>query len=380
MHGAQFDRTLEGVIRQGGVPRRTIDVRCTRADLSACDWRLAGQKRDMLDHAASRASPGPALRWMLRAPGLIYRAGAGPLLGHRFLRLGHRGRRTGRLHRTVLEVVEWRPEVREAIVVSGFGRKAQWFRNVLAGGAAEVEIGRECWLPDARVLSPEEAARVLAGYEGRNRMVRPIVRRVLSGLAGVRYDGTSEARLAVARVLPLIGLRPAEPGHERSEMHQSAHVAVTVAVAPERAFEAFESEMAAWWPAEFTWSQDALEWIGIQDGLCTERGPYGFRIDWGRVLERTPPEHLAFAWQITPARVPEPIPERASRVDVRFAVLPEGGTEVRLEHSGFERHGGGADAYRDAMQREGWPRVLERYAAAVQDRVHGQSTDDGRTT
>jgi hypothetical protein len=49
--------------------------------------------------------PGPVLRRLLRAPSLLYDWHAGWLLGRRFLRLTHRGRRSGRRYRTVLEVV-----------------------------------------------------------------------------------------------------------------------------------------------------------------------------------------------------------------------------------------------------------------------------------
>jgi hypothetical protein len=42
----------------------------------------------------------------------------------------------------VLEVLEWHPVSGEAIVVSEFGTHAQWYRNVVAGGAAEVQIAR----------------------------------------------------------------------------------------------------------------------------------------------------------------------------------------------------------------------------------------------
>jgi hypothetical protein len=56
----------------------------------------------------------------------LYRVGAGPLLGHRFLLLAHRGRRTGRRYETVLEVVRWRAETSEAVVLAGLGRRAQW--------------------------------------------------------------------------------------------------------------------------------------------------------------------------------------------------------------------------------------------------------------
>jgi hypothetical protein len=75
--------------------------------------------------------PGRLARWLLRAPVALYAARAGWLLGHRFLLLRHRGRRSHRLYGTVLEVVAWRPAEREAVVVSGLGRRSQWYRNLL---------------------------------------------------------------------------------------------------------------------------------------------------------------------------------------------------------------------------------------------------------
>jgi deazaflavin-dependent oxidoreductase (nitroreductase family) len=148
------------------------------------------------------------MKTLLRLPAALYRANAGWVLGHRFLCVTHRGRRTGRRYRTVLEVLAWRPATREAVVISGFGRKANWYRNVLAGGAEEIQIARERWLPQARALEPREAVNVLADYERRNRLLAPVVRRVLSRLAHVDYDGSPEARLAVVEALPLVAFRP----------------------------------------------------------------------------------------------------------------------------------------------------------------------------
>jgi deazaflavin-dependent oxidoreductase (nitroreductase family) len=150
------------------------------------------------------------MRQVLRAPNALFRFGLGPLLGHRFLQLTHRGRRTGQLHQVVLEVVQWRPAEREAIVLSGLGRDAQWYRNVQAGGAVEVRIARGRWMPVARVLEPLEAAAALADYERRNRWAAPIVRRVLGRLAGFPYDGSPAARERLVAELPLVGFRPAD--------------------------------------------------------------------------------------------------------------------------------------------------------------------------
>ncbi|HEX8135565.1 MAG TPA: hypothetical protein VF880_19310, partial [Actinomycetes bacterium] len=90
----------------------------------------------------------------------------------------------------------------------GFGRGSQWYRNLLAGQGVEVQIGRLRFAPEVRPLAGEEAAGVLADYEQRNRLVAPIVRAVLSKLAGFRYDGSDAARRRLVQSLPLVALRP----------------------------------------------------------------------------------------------------------------------------------------------------------------------------
>jgi hypothetical protein len=98
----------------------------------------------------------------------------------------------------VLEVVRWRPEGSEAVVASGWRSSAEWYRNVCAGGAVEVQIARACFSPGVRPLPVEEAAAALADYERRNRLIAPVIRAVLSRLAGFRYDGSEAARRRLA--------------------------------------------------------------------------------------------------------------------------------------------------------------------------------------
>jgi deazaflavin-dependent oxidoreductase (nitroreductase family) len=147
-------------------------------------------------------------RWLLRAPAGLYSVSGGWLLGHRFMLLTHRGRRTGRLYKCVLEVLAWRPDTCEAIVLSGW--RSAWYRNVLAGGAVEVAIGHVRFSAQGRVLDLEEGATVLADYERRHRIARPLIRRLLSKLTALPYDGSLSARRSVIRVLPVVGFRPAQ--------------------------------------------------------------------------------------------------------------------------------------------------------------------------
>ena len=70
-------------------------------------------------------------RRLMRAPAWIYRARAGVLFGSRILMLEHVGRKSGVPRYAVLEVVD-HPTPDTYVVASGFGRKAQWFRNIQA--------------------------------------------------------------------------------------------------------------------------------------------------------------------------------------------------------------------------------------------------------
>jgi len=143
---------------------------------------------------------------------------------------------------------------------------------------------------------------------------------------------------------------------------------VTVDLAPDAAFELFTAEFCTWWPAEFSWSQpDLLQSIGMGchlDGMLSETGPHGFRIDWGRITSWDPPSALSFLWQISPDRVPVPDPDQVSVVTVTFTPA-DGSTRVDVTHDEWERHGDGARAYRDDFS-QAWPMALDRYRQAAE--------------
>lgn len=147
------------------------------------------------------------LRRLLRAPVYLYRWNCGWLLGHRFLLLIHIGRRTGVRRCTVLEIIEYRENGPEAIVISGFGHNAGWLRNIKAVPSPQVVIGSQAFVAAHRFLEEEAAVNTIARYEARNRFVAPIIRWTLSRLLGWRYRSSREDRCRLVRQLPLIALR-----------------------------------------------------------------------------------------------------------------------------------------------------------------------------
>ena len=147
------------------------------------------------------------LRRLFRAPVYLYRWRCGWLLGHRFLLLIHTGRRSRLKRYTVLEILHWRAEPVEMVVMSGFGPNADWLRNIEATSSPEIVVGSKRFIAAHRFLDTEEAIRVIAAYEQRNRLLAPILRRVLSRLLGWRYDGSEGSRRRAVAQLPLVAFR-----------------------------------------------------------------------------------------------------------------------------------------------------------------------------
>jgi deazaflavin-dependent oxidoreductase (nitroreductase family) len=103
-------------------------------------------------------------RALVRAPIWLYRAHLGFVMGHRMLLLEHIGRKTGARRYAVLEVVE-RPAPDEYVIVSGFGARSQWYRNIMAEPRVRVSVGRRRDVPAvATPLSRDSAKAALARY------------------------------------------------------------------------------------------------------------------------------------------------------------------------------------------------------------------------
>jgi deazaflavin-dependent oxidoreductase (nitroreductase family) len=151
------------------------------------------------------------VRYVLRVPVYLYRWGFVTCWGGGFCfwsTSADGGRRTGKRHETVLEVMEYRDDSAEAVVMSAFGRSASWLRNVEANLRAEVVIGSRRFIAQHRILEEDEAVTVVRSYEERNRLIGPIVRLVLSRFAGWRYRSSDSDRRRLVRQLPLIAFRP----------------------------------------------------------------------------------------------------------------------------------------------------------------------------
>lgn len=148
-----------------------------------------------------KQKPSGLFKRFLHTPTWLYRAHLGFVFGHRFLMIEHRGRKSGSLYRTVLEVAGRYPDRNEWIVTSGTGPKADWYRNLRARGVDAVWIGSSMHQASVRFPEAPEAAQVMAEYESDH----PRAAAKLLESMGVSYDGTDEGRIDLMHKIPMAG-------------------------------------------------------------------------------------------------------------------------------------------------------------------------------
>jgi deazaflavin-dependent oxidoreductase (nitroreductase family) len=136
-------------------------------------------------------------RWMLQA-----------LSPATVIVLVHRGRKSGRLYKTPVEVLVADPERGELVVSPMWGRHTDWYRNVLAGGLVEAHVRGEERRVGWRELDEAERRAALSAYRDAHPLYSRIILRML-----VRVNGfDDEPQEAVLRELPMLGLHRVRPG------------------------------------------------------------------------------------------------------------------------------------------------------------------------
>ncbi|MGW6282130.1 SRPBCC domain-containing protein [Kribbella sp. NPDC055071] len=147
---------------------------------------------------------------------------------------------------------------------------------------------------------------------------------------------------------------------------------VVVPVDPRRAFELYVNRPGRAHPADGQ-SGDPLRIVyePFAGGRWYEVDRSGREYEWGRVLTWDPPHRLTLAWMVGAATGEwafDPDPAHASLAEITFEPI-DGGTRVAVEHTGFERHGRGADSIRRGVS-TGWAEDLHDLQRAIEPAKH----------
>lgn len=132
-----------------------------------------------------------------------------------------------------------------------------------------------------------------------------------------------------------------------------------VALGRDRTFELFTESMAIWWPLE-THSCGGADAVDVRfegriGGRVVEVTTDGTEHEWADVIAWDPPHRFVLAWH------PSPEPIAATIVDVRFAEIDDGGTQIDLVHSAWEELGDELGRSTRAGYETGWDHVLGEF-------------------
>jgi deazaflavin-dependent oxidoreductase (nitroreductase family) len=145
------------------------------------------------------------LRLGLKLPLALYSLHMGWLLGQRFLRLTHFGRKSGKPYQTVVEVVDHDQVTDSYIVTSGWGEKSDWFQNLQKTPEAIINVGRRRLNVKADRLSVDQSERWLLSYAQKHPRTFRELARIMTGES---LTGTSDDCHRLAEAVPVVAFRP----------------------------------------------------------------------------------------------------------------------------------------------------------------------------
>jgi deazaflavin-dependent oxidoreductase (nitroreductase family) len=155
---------------------------------------------------SGKSSGARALGRTLRMPGVLDRKGTRWMLQAlspaAVIVLVHRGRKSGRIFKTPVEVIADDLERDELVVAPMWGRDSDWYRNVVAGGLIEVHVRGEERQVEWRELDEGERGAAMDAYREAHPIYSRIILRMLVRVNGLEGDPEQ----AVLRELPMLGL------------------------------------------------------------------------------------------------------------------------------------------------------------------------------
>jgi deazaflavin-dependent oxidoreductase (nitroreductase family) len=157
---------------------------------------------------SGKSRPGRFLGRTLRMPGVLDRKGTRwalqALSPATVIVLVHRGRKSGKRYKTPVEILHHDRERDEFVVSPMFGRRSDWYRNVVAGGLVEVHVRGEERQVEWRELDEGERRAAISAYREAHPLYSRMILRMLARLN--QFGNDPEETLL--RELPMLALRP----------------------------------------------------------------------------------------------------------------------------------------------------------------------------
>jgi len=151
------------------------------------------------------AHPSGLWRAIFRFPIILYHLNLGWLFGGRALLLEHRGRKSGIIRKTVVEVVDHDVQKDSYTIAAAWGNQSDWYKNIQAQPSVKVVVGTKRFPAVVKMLSADEATEHLNMYATKH----PFAFRQLGlHMFGLKTRDTRQMIKALTEDIPFVELFP----------------------------------------------------------------------------------------------------------------------------------------------------------------------------
>jgi len=140
---------------------------------------------------------------LFRMPLAFYRVGLGSLLVMQML-LATVGRKTGRSHRVVVDILEHDKTKDIYYVSAAFGLRSDWYLNISANPTVHAQVGRRKFTAQATTLPLKEAEDIYVRFVSH----RPHYVRIMMRVIGVRIGLSEDEIRSLASYMPVVAIKP----------------------------------------------------------------------------------------------------------------------------------------------------------------------------
>lgn len=93
------------------------------------------------------SKPKGILNWAFLLPRSLYRWHLGWRFRHHVMMITHVGRKTGVVRQMVVEAMNDDPKTQACQALAGWGEQTDWYRNLQAHPALEIQVGSRRYVP-----------------------------------------------------------------------------------------------------------------------------------------------------------------------------------------------------------------------------------------
>jgi deazaflavin-dependent oxidoreductase (nitroreductase family) len=135
-------------------------------------------------------------------PAILFKIGLGFILPRQMF-LTTIGRKTGKPHKVVVDIVKHDKDNDVYFVNAAWGLRSDWFKNLVANPNVQVQVARRKFSGKATVLPSEEAGEILVEFINQH----PIYVRIMMRLIGIKIRFNEEDICSLVSEMPIVAIR-----------------------------------------------------------------------------------------------------------------------------------------------------------------------------